>query len=123
VEYFFLGEAELLTAFRFVGINGMAVNNSDEAAAAFRKITESSQVFASGSKTIDIVLPDSFPGADSCHVVIVTEEVADWLGDLMIEWQLSGKYPLLVEIPGLAGKLAGRKTLVESIREAVGINV
>jgi V/A-type H+-transporting ATPase subunit F len=41
----------------------------------------------------------------------------------MIDWQLSGKYPLLVEIPGINGRLEGRKTLVDSIREAIGIHV
>jgi V/A-type H+-transporting ATPase subunit F len=53
----------------------------------------------------------------------MTEEVADWLGDLLIAWQLSGRYPLVVEIPGTMGRLPGRKTLVDSIREAVGIHV
>jgi len=51
-------------------------------------------------------------------VLIVTEEVADWLGDDLTAWQLSGKYPLVVDIPGLMGKLEGRKTLVDAIREA-----
>jgi V/A-type H+-transporting ATPase subunit F len=119
VDYFFLGEAELVTAFRFIGIDGMTINNSDEAEAAFRKITEGSHIFLSEDKKAEIVLP----GIDICHILIVTEEVADWLGDLMVEWQLSGKYPLLVEIPGLSGKLEGRKTLVENIREAIGIHV
>jgi V/A-type H+-transporting ATPase subunit F len=41
----------------------------------------------------------------------------------MIDWQLSGRYPLLVEIPGISGKHIDRKTLVESIREAIGIQV
>ena len=112
MDYFFLGEAELVTAFRFIGIDGMAIRDCEEAIAAFRKITEG---FSENEPSIQ--------GAYHCHILLLTEEVADWLGELMIEWQLSGKYPLLVEIPGLSGKLAGRKTLVESIREAIGIHV
>jgi V/A-type H+-transporting ATPase subunit F len=49
--------------------------------------------------------------------------VADWLGDTLVQWQLADRYPLVVEIPGLLGRLPGRKTLVESIREAIGVHV
>jgi len=117
VDFYFLGDEELVTAFRFIGIEGMAVRDSDQAVAAFRRITEGF------NETAGIVLPDSVPGTDSCQVLILTEETADWLGDYMIDWQLSGKYPLLVEIPGINGRLEGRKTLVDSIREAIGIHV
>jgi len=116
LDYFFLGDEELVTAFRFVGINGMAVRNSDEAAAAFRKITE-------GLNSDNADLPACVPNANECKVLLLTEETSDWLGDLVIDWQLSGHYPLLVEIPGISGRLEGRKTLVEAIREAIGIRV
>jgi len=36
---------------------------------------------------------------------------------------MSAEYPLIVEIPGLHGHLPGRKTLTDSIREAIGIRV
>jgi len=120
VEYFFLGETELVIAFRFIGINGMAVNSSGEAIAAFKKITENDT-----ADVLPIIQAEEvrLPSADSCHILIMTEEVASWLGDLLVEWQLSGRYPLLVEIPGIAGKMSGRKTLVETIREAIGLHV
>jgi V/A-type H+-transporting ATPase subunit F len=121
VEFFFLGETELVIAFRFIGINGMAVNSSGEAIAAFRKITENEAAdFFSSADRVEAV---SLPSADNCHILIMTEEVASWLGDLLVEWQLSGRYPLLVEIPGIAGKMSGRKTLVDTIREAIGLHV
>ena len=117
MDFYFLGDEELVTAFRFIGIEGMAVKDSGEAVAVFRKLTEG------WNETAGVVLPDSLPSAESCQVLIVTEETADWLGDYMIDWQLSGRYPLLVEIPGINGRLEGRKTLVDSIREAIGIHV
>jgi V/A-type H+-transporting ATPase subunit F len=101
MDYFFLGDQELVTAFRFVGINGAAVHDAGDALGFFREIT----------------------GAENCQVLIMTEEVADWLGDTLIDWQLSDRYPLVVEVPGLMGRLPGRKTLVDSIREAIGIHV
>ncbi|MCL2213626.1 MAG: V-type ATP synthase subunit F [Treponema sp.] len=116
MDYFFLGDEELVTAFRFVGINGIAVRNSGEAIAAFRKITE-------GSESGNADLPAFIPSASECQVLLLTEETSDWLGSMVIDWQLSGHYPLLVEIPGISGRLEGRKTLVEAIREAIGLHV
>jgi V/A-type H+-transporting ATPase subunit F len=117
VDYFFLGDPELVTAFRFIGIEGMAVRDTGEAVAVFRRITEG------WNETAGVVLPDSLPGADACQVLIMTEEVADWLGEYLVNWQLSDNYPLVVEVPGIMGRLPGRKTLVDSIREAIGVHV
>ena len=112
-----MGEPELATAFRFIGIGGIAVKDSTEARAVFRRITEG------WVEEADAALPDSLPGADGCQVLIMTEEVAGWIGELLLKWQLSDHYPLVVEIPGLNGRLPGRKTLVDSIREAIGVHV
>ena len=113
MDYFFMGDSELVTAFRFVGIRGISVPDSNYALEVFHKITEGYD------KTAGTVLP----GAEHCRVLIITEEVADWLGDALIKWQLSDRFPLIVEMPGLLGRLQGRKTLVDSIREAIGIHV
>jgi V/A-type H+-transporting ATPase subunit F len=102
LDYFFIGASEILTAFRFAGVTGKAISTAEEAVSAFHGITEH---------------PMSY------KILILTEQAADWLGDELTEWQLSGKYPLVVEIPGLDGKIEGRKTLVDSIREAIGIHV
>jgi len=113
VDYFFIGEAELATAFRFVGIGGLAVSTSEEARSAFRKVTRS------WVDEVEAVIP----GSEGCRVLVLTEDVADSLGDELSQWQLSGRFPLVVEVPSLMGKLAGRKTLVESIRDAIGVRV
>ena len=115
MDYFFIGDPELVTAFRFIGIEGTAVRDAAEAASVFRRITEG-WVEEAGA-----ALPGS--GAEGCQVLIVTEEVASWLDDLLVNWQISGNYPLIVEIPGIMGRFPGRKTLVDSIREAIGIHV
>jgi V/A-type H+-transporting ATPase subunit F len=113
MDYFFIGEPELLTAFHFVGIDGVSVRGPDDTRAAFRKITQG------WDETAGVFLP----GTESCLVLILTEEAADWLEDELTQWQLSGRYPLVVEIPGTMGRLEGRKTLVDSIREAIGIHI
>jgi V/A-type H+-transporting ATPase subunit F len=117
VDYFFLGDAELVTGFRFIGIEGMAVRDSAEAIAAFRRITEG------WNETAGFALPDTLPGAGICQLLIMTEEVADWLDELLVNWQISGRYPLVVEIPGIMGRIPDRKNLVDAIREAIGIHV
>jgi len=116
LDYYFLGDEELVTAFRFIGIHGMAVKDADEAAAVFTKITEGNMSGLSGT---DLSASDT----GICHVLLLTEETADWLGNSLVDWQLSGRYPLIVEIPGISGRQEGRKTLVDSIREAIGIHI
>ena len=113
MDYYFLGDPELVTAFRFVGITGQPVHGADDALRAFKRITESYD------ENAGTVLPD----IEICRVLIITEEVADWLGDTLIQWQLSERYPLIVLLPGLLGRLPGRKTLVDSIREAIGVSI
>ena len=117
MDYFFLGDPELVTAFRFVGIDGVSVQNADDAMNVFRRITEGYD------KIAGTVLPSGIPGAESCRILILTEEVSDWLGETLIDWQLSDRYPLIVEMPGLKGRIPGRKTLVDAIREAIGISI
>jgi V/A-type H+-transporting ATPase subunit F len=117
VDYYFIGDSELVTAFRFIGIEGMSVRGTDEAAAVFRRVTEG------WLEEAGVTLPGTLPGAEECKVLLLTEEVADWLGGILINWQVSGRYPLVVEIPGITGRLPGRKKLVDSIREAIGIHV
>lgn len=103
-----------MTAFRFVGVGGTAVINAEEAHSALIRITKKVEYVDGTAVPLD---------AESCRILILTEEVADWLGEELIEWQMNGRYPLIVELPGLSGRLAGRKTLVDSIREAIGIHV
>jgi V/A-type H+-transporting ATPase subunit F len=117
LDYFFIGDAELVTAFRFIGIEGKAVKDSEHAVSVFRQITEGWNTQAGA------VLPDSIPGAGDPGVLILSEETADWLGDILIDWQISGRYPLIVEIPGILGHLPGRRTLVDSIRQAIGVHI
>jgi V/A-type H+-transporting ATPase subunit F len=116
VDFFFIGDPELVTAFRFIGIRGKGVVTADGARAAFLGITQGRNE-ASGTVLAQM------EKIEHCQILIITEEVADWLGDILVQWQLSDQYPLVVEVPGMMGKLPGRRTLVESIREAVGIHV
>ena len=102
MEYYVIGERELVLGFMLVGVEGQAVHNRQEALQAFYRVTGQS----------------SRP-----KVLILTEDVADMLSAELIDWQLRAAPPLIVEIPGLQGHIPGRKLLTDAIREAVGIQV
>jgi vacuolar-type H+-ATPase subunit F/Vma7 len=101
VEYFVIGDEEIVIGFSFVGVKGVVVNSRDQALEEFEKAVNSGNIL----------------------VLILTEGVSMLIEDRVSEWQLSGSYPLLVEIPGIEGHIEGRKTLLDSIKEAIGISV
>ena len=111
MEYFVIGEAELVTGFALVGVKGQVALNRQTALDFFKKMTGQ-------SSSVSEVTSENRP-----KVLIVTEDVADMIQDEILKWQMLGTAPLIVEIPGLQGHLTGRKTLTDSIREAIGIQV
>ena len=112
MKYFVIGERELVLAFALVGVQGSAVATRNEALDVFFRVTGRGLVISGA------------PAAEERpKVLIITEQVADMLADEIIDWQMKGDYPLIVEIPGIHGHLAGRKTMTDAIREAVGIHV
>lgn len=111
MEYFVIGERELVLGFNLVGVQGQSVSNQQEALDSFN--------FCTGQTKENIVSVES----EKPKVLIVTEDVADMISKEIQEWQMKSKSPLIVEIPGLNGHIPGRKTLTDSIREAVGINI
>ena len=101
MSFHVIGEEEIVIGFRFVGVPGTVVYTKDEAQSAFQEILRSSGV----------------------RVLILTEQVSSMLEDEVTQWQFNGSYPLIVEVPGLEGHLENRKSLLDSIREAVGLHV
>jgi V/A-type H+-transporting ATPase subunit F len=109
---FAVAEEELVLAFRLAGAEGRAVSGRDEALAVFRAVTQGKS------------MPD-LPEAEirDAKILVLSNEVSDMIAEEAREWQLSGGFPLIVEIPGLLDSNPDRKGLVDAIREAVGISV
>ena len=101
MAFYIIGGEELVIGFRFVGVPGTVAETVDEAREAFRAATTSPDV----------------------KVLIISEQVSAMIRREVMDWQMSGAYPLLVEIPGLAGHMDGRVGLIDAIREAVGLHV
>ncbi len=112
MQYFVIGERELVLAFALVGVKGEVAVNRTEALEIFNRITGKGSGLAAAPVN-----------QERAKILILTEEVAVMLEEEVIDWQKSGKYPLIVEIPGLQGRLKGKKSLTDSIREAIGISV
>lgn len=111
MDYYIIGERELVLAFGLVGVKGIFVSTRDEALDAFNKVTGQS-----GGLSAEV-------STDIPRVLILTENVSVMLEEEITDWQVKGKFPLIVEIPTLEGKVKGKKSLTDSIREAVGISV
>jgi len=111
MEYFVIGERELVLGFMLVGVKGSAVSNRQEALDFFLRVTGQDNSVS------------RMPAEDRPKVLILTEDVADMLSEEIKSWQMKGNAPLIVEIPGLQGHIEGRKTLSDAIREAIGIQV
>ncbi|MGO9310387.1 MAG: V-type ATP synthase subunit F [Spirochaetia bacterium] len=101
MTFHFLGSEELVIGFRFVGVPGTVVRTAAEAREAFLAVTQ----------------------AREARVLVITEDVSALIPREVMDWQMGGAYPLVVEIPGMAGHRAGTRSLIDSIRDAVGIHV
>lgn len=103
MTFFVLGDEDVILGFQFIGIEGKIVETDEDALREFKNVT--SGVYG------------------SIGVILVTEKVTMMIEETIMEWQLSGGYPLIVEVPDLDGHLEGKKTMLESIREAIGLAV
>lgn len=107
MKYFVIGEREIVLAFRLVGVMGNVAETREKVLDAFRTVTGQGDV----------------PAEEVPRVLILTENAASLIEEEELSWQKGGRYPLIVEVPGLDGHIKGRKTLTQSISEAIGVSV
>jgi vacuolar-type H+-ATPase subunit F/Vma7 len=103
MTFFVLGDEDVLLGFQFVGIQGKIADSAEDAISEFNKIIAGEY--------------------GEVGVLLVTERISTFIPDVIMKWQLAGKYPLIVEIPGMDGHLEGKKSMLESIRKAIGLAV
>ena len=90
-----------MRGFRLAGIDGQVVTTAQEAAALVKQAAERSD----------------------CGIIILTETVAAGIRPQIEAIRLERDRPVIVEIPGPEGPLAGRKSLRQLVQEAVGLRV
>lgn len=103
MNLFVLGNEDIVIGFQFIGIRGAIVNSKEEAFDEFKKVTT--------SQYGDIA------------ILIITEKIMLLIEEDIVSWQMSGEYPLIVEIPDIDGHIEGKKSLLQTIREAIGLPV
>jgi vacuolar-type H+-ATPase subunit F/Vma7 len=110
-DFHVIAGSEIVLGFAYAGIEGTQAESREEALAAFMRMTGRDR----GPAGMDAV--------PACKVLILGQDAAAMIEAEVLAWQVEGAYPLVVEVPPLSGKVEGRKSLMDSIREAIGINV
>ena len=100
-KFFCIGDVDTCTGFSLAGVEGKSPESSEGALAAFEKA---------------VADPD-------ISILIITEEIAVRLQEQITEHRISGGLPMVVEIPeNLSEEFQGR-SLMDSIRQAIGISL
>jgi V/A-type H+/Na+-transporting ATPase subunit F len=101
VRFFCIADEDTVRGFRLAGVAGQAVTSVEQALAAVENA---------------LTQPD-------CAIIIVTQQTAAGIHEKVETIRLERDRPLIVEIPGPEGPLAGRKSLRQFVQEAVGMSV
>jgi V/A-type H+-transporting ATPase subunit F len=101
VNFYCIADEHTVRGFRLAGVAGQVVNTAPEAARA---------VSAAAAQR-------------DCAIIILTEAVAESIRAQVEQMRFESPQPLIVEIPGPAGSLPGRKSLRQLAQEAVGIHI
>lgn len=101
MNHFCIGDEDTVRGFRLAGVAGRVATTAEETAAALAEAI----------------------GQPQCGIVILTEQVASGIRPQIEAVRLERDLPLVVEIPGSEGPIAGRKGLRQMVQEAVGVRV
>ena len=101
MKFFCIADENTVRGFRLAGVSGQVVNTAPEAARAM----------------------ETAAAQRDCAIIILTETVAETIRVQVERMRFESSQPLIVEIPGPAGPLPGRKSLRQLAQEAVGIHI
>ena len=101
MKFFCIADENTVRGFRLAGVSGQVVNTAPEAARAV----------------------ETAAAQRDCAIIILTETVAETIRAQVERMRFESSQPLIVEIPGPAGPLPGRKSLRQLAQEAVGIHI
>jgi V/A-type H+-transporting ATPase subunit F len=98
MRLYVIGDEDTVVGFQMAGVQGTAVENRDQAAAALREAEEREDA-----------------------LLIIADQVAEWLREDIDRIRYGAERPLIVEVPGPRGPSEEIPSLFRLIREAVGI--
>ena len=103
MRYYVLGDEETVTGFRLAGVHGEVAEAADAA-----RLRETFQRLV---------------GNPNIGILIITERLAEQLGETLDNHRVRLSTPLVVEVPDREGPLEGKRTLIEMITEAIGVRL
>jgi V/A-type H+-transporting ATPase subunit F len=101
LKFYVIGDEDTVLGFRLAGVEGEIVRTADE--------------------TIES-LERAF-GRNDLGIVIMPERIAQLVRRQVDSHVTRGAFPLIIEVPDIAGPMEGRKTVKEMIRAAVGVQL
>jgi V/A-type H+-transporting ATPase subunit F len=101
LAYYVVGDEDTVLGFRYAGVPGEVVTNTEEARKAFGQAVAERRA----------------------RVLILTDVIAETIRDEVNAVRATSAWPLVVEIPGPTGPMPGKRTLLQLIQEAVGVRI
>jgi V/A-type H+-transporting ATPase subunit F len=101
LKFHVIGDADTVLGFRLAGVDGDIVQTPDEIRVCLER--------ALGRKDLGIL--------------IMPERIAQSVRPQVDQHVTRSAFPLIIEIPDIAGPMEGRKTVKEMIRAAVGVSL
>ena len=101
MSYHIIGDQDTVLGYRFAGVTGDAVETAEEARAAFSRAVGRAE-----------------PG-----ILLLTRPVEDMLEEEVKAHRLSAEPPYIAVIPDIWGRGSRRKSLQQTISEAIGIKI
>ena len=101
MSYHIIGDPDTVLGYRFAGVTGDAVENAEQAREAFNKALSSEE-----------------PG-----ILLLTLPIEDMIEEEVTAHRLTSKPPYVAVVPDIWGGGRKRKSLQETISEAVGIKI
>lgn len=100
-RFYCIGDLDTCAGFALTGVKGIAPESREDAIDAF----------------------DDAVRDPSVSIVILTEDIALRIQERITDHRVSGKLPMVVEIPeNLSGEFKGQ-SLMDSIKQAIGISL
>ncbi len=101
MKYYIIGDEDTVLGFGMVGVQGKAVENQEDAEAAFKYALEDKEV----------------------GIIIITERIAQLIRTAVDRYLFRERFPLIVEIPDRTGPVVGRMGIREMVNAAIGIKL
>jgi V/A-type H+-transporting ATPase subunit F len=101
LKFYVIGDEDTVLGFQLAGVEGVAVETSEEAREALQKAFQMKDL----------------------GVIIIPERVAANMRQIVDQYLYKTTFPLIIEIPDRLGPMEGRGSIRDLVRSAVGIRL